>query len=185
MTTLVHQGLVLRPFDAADAEAFAEAARESVRTVGRWMSWCHGGYTAGQAQAWFDMCALSLAEASGHEFGIFREGDGEFLGGAGLNHVNFDHNFCNLGYWVRETAHGQGVATRAAQALIGHAFDTLGFTRIEIVTAQGNLPSAAVALKLGATFECVARNRLVVHGQAVDARVHSLVPTDRRTATNP
>lgn len=176
MPTVVHKGIVLRPFQPTDAEAFAIAARESVDTVGLWMPWCHADYSPQEALTWFDTCAHGLADRSSFEFGVFAEDGGDFLGGAGLNHFNLDHNFCNLGYWVRQSRHRQGIALRAAEALSTFAFEDLGFTRVEIVVAEGNEPSCAVARKLGAVFECVARNRLVIFGIPVAASVHSLVP---------
>jgi len=176
MPTVAHKGIVLRPYQATDAEAFAVAVRESVDTVGLWMPWCHAAYSQQEALLWFDTCAQGLADGSSFEFGVFAEENGSFLGGAGLNHFNVDHNFCNLGYWVRQSRHRQGIAFRAAEALSTFAFANLGLTRLEIVVAQGNEPSCAVARKLGAEFECVARNRLVVFGTPMAASVHSLVP---------
>jgi ribosomal-protein-serine acetyltransferase len=178
MPAIVHQGLVLRPLESADAEHFAEAARESAATVGRWMSWCHEAFTVEDGRAWIAMCNAGRVDGASHECGIFDEATGAFLGGAGLNHFNTDHNFCNLGYWVRQSAQRRGVATRAAMALARFGFEQLGLARIEIVTAEGNDASSAVALKVGATFECLARHRLVVHEKPVTARVYSLIPSD-------
>lgn len=43
---IIHfDGLVLRAFDDADAPAFAQAARESVDTVGLWMPWCSSTFS--------------------------------------------------------------------------------------------------------------------------------------------
>jgi len=178
MHSITHQGLLLRPFESTDAQPFAQAVRESLATVGRWMSWCHDEYAVEDARLWFSLCDQGRADGSSHEYGIFDEATGAFLGGVGLNHFNIDHNFCNLGYWVRQSAQGRGVATRAAAALARFGFEQLGLTRIEVVTAEGNDASSAVALKLGASFECVARHRLVVHGRPVAARVYSLIPSD-------
>ena len=46
----------------------------------------------------------------------------------------------------------------------------------EIVVAVGNHASEGVARRAGAQWECVARNRLQLHGAAVPASVFSLVP---------
>jgi RimJ/RimL family protein N-acetyltransferase len=52
------------------------------------------------------------------------------------------------------------------------------FQRIEIVAAEDNVASRRVAERAGATFECVARNRLLIHGVPTAAAVHSFVPGD-------
>ena len=169
----------LRPLLSGDAQAFALAVRESTATVGRWMSWSTPTYTELQAVQWFEQCASYRAAGSAHEFGIFNE-HGEFVGGAGLNQFNAANSFCNLGYWVRESAQGRGAATAACLALARLALERLGQHRVELVVAVGNEPSRAVAAKVDALYEGVARNRLQLHGAAVDAHVYCLLP--RRAA---
>ncbi len=175
--TQLHAGrFLLRPFKMADAPAFAAAVRESTGTIGQWMSWAHAAYSEDEARSWIAFCGAARAAGHAHEFGIFLD-DGETLaGGAGLNQFNSVNAFCNLGYWVRASAQRQGAALAAASALVRHAFDDLKQSRVEIVIADGNLPSMAVARKAGAVHECLARRRLQLHGAAVDAHVFSLVP---------
>ena len=176
MTAIPAQDLSIRPFEDGDAEAFAQAANESLGSVGRWMSWCHAGYQAAEALAWFDACRRERAAGTAHEFGLFDADTGALLGGAGLNAIQPDNRLCNLGYWVRQSAQRRGVAVRAVQALSAHAFGALGLQRVEVVVAVGNHASEGVARRAGAQWECVARNRLQLHGAAVPASVFSLVP---------
>lgn len=176
MQPFLYEGLVFRAFDDSDAENFAAAARESVDSAGQWMSWCNPAFARQDALDWFQLCRVAVAAGSTHEFGVFSAATGEFLGGAGLNAINREHLFCNLGYWVRQSAQRQGVALRSVRALARYAFNTLGMQRVEIVIASGNIPSAGVAHKSGAQFECVAQNRLQLHGVAVSASVFSIPP---------
>lgn len=168
-------GLLLRPFEDSDAPAFTAAAQESLQTVGRWMTWCHAGFNAETALAWFAMCRASREAGSAHEFGVFDAVSGDLVGGAGLNLINTQHRYCNLGYWVRQSRQGQGVAARCVPALTQLAFGALALHRIEIVVAVGNAASERVALKCGATFEAVARKRLLLHGEPVSASMFSIV----------
>ena len=100
----------------------------------------------------------------------------DYVGNAGLNQFNRAHHFCNLGYWVRASAQRQGAGLAAIRALACFAFEALGQARVEIVVADGNLPSLALARRAGAVHECLARNRLTLHGRPVAAHVLSLVP---------
>lgn len=175
MEPLSVDDLCLRPYETRDVAAFVEAVRESHATVGRWMSWYHVGYSSTDAETWFVQTDKSLQENADLELGIFTSDGTELLGGVGLNQFNRGHNFCNLGYWVREARQGQGIASRASRALVDFGFRELKLARIEIVVVQGNLPSQRVAQKIGATFECMARNRLVLHGRSHAAAVYSLV----------
>ena len=167
---------VFRPFTEADVPAFVEAVLESAETVGLWMSWAHAGYSEAQARSWFALCATDRASGAAHEFGIFDAGNGTLVGGCGLNQFNAANGFCNLGYWVRQSWQRRGAALAAVEALTGLAFSELGQGRVEIVVAKGNEPSFAVAERAGAVWECLARNRLKVHGRFTDAHVFSLVP---------
>jgi len=169
-------GLTIRPYGDRDAEAFTAAVLESVDTVGRWMPWCSAAYNTGDALAWFADCRNKYGAGAAYEYGIFCQDTGQFLGGAGLNDINRQHGLCNLGYWVRQSAQGRGIAARCVQALSMHAFQTLGLHRVEIVVAVGNSASERVAIKAGALHECVARNRLLIRDESVSAHVFSLVP---------
>ncbi|MEG0923158.1 MAG: GNAT family N-acetyltransferase [Comamonas sp.] len=174
--TLTLPGVILRPWHANDAESFVQAAHESTATVGRWMDWCTPDFTHQHALNWFVECRDKAARFQAYESGIFSAINGSLLGGAALNHIDHDNRLCNLGYWVRQSAQRQGIALRTAQALIAHAFTALNMQRIEIVVAEGNIASEALARQAGAKWECLARNRLQLHGAAVPAHVFSVVP---------
>jgi RimJ/RimL family protein N-acetyltransferase len=170
-------GLRLRPFASEDVADFVAAVRESVSTVGRWMDWCTPDYNPLQAIAWFDFCERAQAEGKAYDLGIFGP-DGRLLGSAGLNLISREHNYCNLGYWVRQSAQRQGVGLRAIVALCRYGFEVLGLTRIECVIAEGNMPSRRLAERAGASFEGVCRNRLMLGGRPVNAALYALLPGD-------
>jgi len=167
---------LLRPFTATDAPAFAAAVRESCPGVHRWMPWAHAGYTEDDALLWFSLCDAGRLDGTSFEFGIFDAASGTFVGGCGLNQFNVSHGFCNLGYWVRESWQRRGAALAGVLALKRMAFEDLGQGRIEIVVAVGNEASLGVAAKAGALREGLARNRVKMNDEFVDAYVWSLVP---------
>jgi RimJ/RimL family protein N-acetyltransferase len=175
MIQLRSAAFLLRPLTPADAPAMAAAVRESQASVGKWMSWAHPAYADADALDWVAFCEASRLDGSAHEFGIFRHADASFVGVAGLNQFNRLNGFCNLGYWVRAAAQRQGAALAAIGLLADYAFTRLEQSRVEIVVAKGNQASLGAALKAGAVHECLARKRLRLHGQAVDAHVLSLV----------
>ncbi len=168
--------LVIRPFEEKDADAFAAAVGESMSTVGVWMPWCVAGYSADDARSWFDLCAWNLQAKEAYDVGVFCAGSGMLLGGVAINQINREHGFGNIGYWVRQSQQKKGIAPRAALAIARFGFSELKLTRLEIVAVENNVPSRRVAEKVGAIFECVARNRLVLFGKPRDAAVYSLVP---------
>jgi ribosomal-protein-serine acetyltransferase len=107
----------IRPFENSDANDFVAAAQESVATVGKWMDWCKADYSIDAANAWIATCQANFASGTAYEFAMIDANTGEFLGGGGVNQINTGHNFANIGYWVRQSRQGQGVATAAAKRL--------------------------------------------------------------------
>ncbi|MEW7866800.1 GNAT family N-acetyltransferase [Aeromonas diversa] len=178
LTTLANTQIVIRPFEAGDADDFVRAAHESIETVGSWMSWCTPSFNREQALAWFATCDQDRAAGRAFDMGIFSATTGQLLGGAGINQLAPHHRYGNIGYWVRQSRQGQGIARQAVILLRDFGFERLGLFRLEIVMGVGNIASEAVAIAAGATFECRARNRIFLHGRPMDAHIYSLVPTE-------
>lgn len=170
---LANAQLVIRPFEPGDADEFVRAAHESIETVGKWMSWCSRSFTQDSTLEWFASCDQDRAAGRAFDMGMFCATTGQLLGGAGINQLSPHHRYGNIGYWVRQ---GCGIARQAVTLLRDFGFQQLGLFRLEIVMGVGNTASEAVAIAAGATFECWARNRIILHGQPLDALVYSLVP---------
>ena len=170
--------LHLRPWRDDDADRLFEAARESVASVGRWLPWCHPDYQRHEAVAWVARCREGWHAGEHAALPIFDAAGAELLGAVGLNQFNRAHRIANLGYWVRQSRHGQGIATAACRLAAGFGFAQLGLARIEIVVLPDNHASRRTAEKLGAQFEAIARQRLWMDGQPRDAAVHALIPAD-------
>jgi RimJ/RimL family protein N-acetyltransferase len=179
MTVELLEGpLVIRSYREEDARALYEAARESMPEVSLWLPWCHENYSIEDSRTFTSSRGVAAEGDEWYSFAIFEQEGGRFLGGVGLNFINRVHQMANLGYWVRTSAVGRGVATMATRAVARFGFAELGLQRIEIVAAVGNLPSQRVAEKAGAVREGVLRKRLLIRGQTQDAVVFSLVAED-------
>ncbi|MFQ5571418.1 MAG: GNAT family N-acetyltransferase [Rhodothermales bacterium] len=182
-TTWSDENVVIRPYVESDVDALYEAVRESVDEVGRWLSWCHPAYSRAESVAWIASRRGAWAKGEAYGFGIFDTRSEMFLGGCGLNHFNHLHQFANLGYWIRTSQAGRGIATAAAQLVARFGFEALGLVRVEIVVSVANLASQRVAEKLGATREGVLRNRLIQRDGVTDSVMFSLIPEDLGLAT--
>jgi len=170
--------LSLRAHRMTDAPSLADAVRESVATVGRWQDWCTETYDDAAAESWIGLCRQTWLLGDGFEMLIVDADTDAILGGMGVNHLNREHRFANLGYWVRESAQGTGIAGHCGRMAARFAFETVGVSRLEIVAAHDNLPSRKTAERIGGQLEGILRNRLVVNGSSVDAAMYSLVPDD-------
>lgn len=169
--------LRLRPVYLEDAETVYGSIRESIEPLSRWMDWCHAGYAREDSDAWIASTRSAWEAGGAYEFVVF-ERSGRHVGAVGLNQFNRENNGANLGYWVRQSSQRQGFAVEAVRRIARFAFEDAKFQRVEIVAAVNNVASRRVADRAGATLECVARNRLLLHGVPIAAAVHSFVPDD-------
>ncbi len=170
--------ITLRPPEFGDENNLHQAVQESLNELEPWMSWANENYTAETAK---NFIAVTRAQWSGgtmYGFSITDAINGEFLGGCGLSHIHPVYHFCNLGYWVRTSHAGRGIAGRAAQLTARFAFEKLNLIRAEIVIAVGNERSKRAAEKCGAHYEGILLNRMVVRKQIHDAHMFSLIPSD-------
>ncbi len=171
--------IVIRFFQPEDAPELHEAARESVADMHPWMPWCNEKFTLTAAEDWIKAKMLEVEEKTSFEFSI-RRSDGRFLGGCGINTVDPEHQVANLGYWVRSSATGGGVAPAAVRKLSEWAFKHTSLRRLELLVPLENVRSQRVAEKAGALHEGTYRSRLLLHGQAHDAAVFSIIRTSAK-----
>ena len=101
--------------------------------------------------------------------------DGHIVGTIGLVNMNRQNQRAEIGYWLDADHQGQGIITRATQALVDYGFAALGLYRIEIRCEPANARSAAVPERLGFQFEGVCRGWAVFGDRHVDHRVYSVL----------
>ncbi|HXC98185.1 MAG TPA: GNAT family protein [Verrucomicrobiae bacterium] len=175
----LHEGCAgIRRFRPEDAPLLHEATRESMENLCRWMVWCHPGYTLEECAAFVSTCDTKWERGESFSFVIYDLRDGTFLGSAGLSQINRTHRVANLGYWVRSSQAGRGIATSAVRLAARFGLQELGFNRLDIIVPLGNRSSQRVAEKVGAKQEGILRNRLVLQGKPLDAVLYSLVAED-------
>jgi ribosomal-protein-serine acetyltransferase len=170
--------VTLRPYRKEDSLNSYQAIKESLAEISTWLPFAHDDYTLRENRDWVKKRPEEWRKGISYEFAIYDAKDGVMIGGCGLNGVDRMNRRANLGYWVRTSHTGRGVATAATILLAKWGFKALNLTRIEILVAVGNDKSLRVAEKAGAKREGVLRNRIVVRDKAFDAVMHSLVPGD-------
>ncbi|HUE99174.1 MAG TPA: GNAT family protein [Anaerolineales bacterium] len=173
---LTDEEIVLRPFRLDDSAQLYCAVQESLKDLKPWMSWATDGYSELTAREYISITRARWEEHTFYGFAV-RRGD-ELLGACTLSSVHSIYRFCNLGYWVRTSYRGQGIAGRAAKLAARFAFEHLGLIRVEIVIAVGNQASIRVAEKIGAHDEGLLLNRMAIRKSICDAHMYSLLPSD-------
>ena len=106
--------------------------------------------------------------------GYILEHRGELAGTIGFGTPNRD-NGVEIGYWLREDLQGQGIMTRAVEAVITMLIVEVGLHRITIRAATTNLPSRRIPERLGFTHEGTLRGAGFVNGEYLDLEIYSML----------
>ncbi len=146
---------------------------ESREQLSPWMPWCHPGYTIADTRTFIDAQIAAFSAGTEYTFAIV-DPSGALLGCCGLNHIDRLNRMANLGYWVRTSAAGRGVASEAGRQLVQWAFAHTDFNRLEIMAAIGNVASQRAAQSIGGVREGVLRSRLFLWGRSHDAVMFSV-----------
>jgi len=170
--------VLLRPFRLEDVKQVFDAVHESLTELKPWMSWAHDGYLQQETENYIRTTRAHWDENTSFGFAITDANTGEILGGCGLGAKHPVYHLSNLGYWVRSSCHGRGIAGRAANLAARFGFEHAGIIRAEIVMAVPNEKSRRVAEKIGAHYEGILLNRMVVGKTIYDAHMFSLLPSD-------
>ena len=170
--------ILMRRFHVRDAEELFTAVHESLNELKPWMSWAHDRYSLDEAKDFIRITRSRWDEGTLFAFVITDAQSGVVLGGCSLSHIHPVYHLCNLGYWVRTSRRGEGIAVRATRLAARYAFEKIGLVRVEVVMAVDNTASRRVAEKAGAHYEGILRNRMVVGKDIYDAHMYSLIPSD-------
>jgi RimJ/RimL family protein N-acetyltransferase len=141
--------LLLRPFEQADLDAFAElcADPEVMRFIGT-------GRTLDREDAW-----RAMALYSGHwtllgygQWALVEKATGLLVGRAGLWNPEGWPGL-EAGWLLRRSCWGQGFATEAGRAVLDHAFRVVRARHVISLIYPENTPSIRVAERLGERLE--------------------------------
>lgn len=165
--------LTLRPPTADDLPRLIEAVQSSYDLLWPWMPWARD-YDLGAAATF-----LELVESGAERAFLVLEDHGRSLAGVcGLNRHDAEQRTANLGYWLRTSATGRRLATRAARAVAVYGLRDVGLERVEVLASVDNLPSQRVARRLGFADEGIRSKALRIDGRQHDVQVFAALRSD-------
>ena len=137
--------LVIRPWQAADREAFTAMATDPqvMRYIGQGRPWSEADIDAFWARQ------AGTLETYGVCMGaLVRKEDDRVVGVAGLQPLGTTGNY-EIGYWIAPDCWRRGYALEAAQALVRYAFEVMDLPRVAAIADPENDRSIAIMEKLG------------------------------------
>ncbi|MGQ0849146.1 MAG: GNAT family N-acetyltransferase [Actinomycetota bacterium] len=168
--------LVLRRFSRRDVSALTEAVQASLPALNEWLPWAHPGYRREDASLYVRDSLEAWKEGRAYDWAIRLIGNPRrHIGNISTWPVSRLTRTGEIGYWIRTDETGKGMAAEATGAVVRLGFDELGFHKLVLRVAIGNLASERVAEKLGFAREGVLREELLIRGRWVDHTLFSLL----------
>lgn len=168
--------VVLEPLAPEHRQPLAAAAADP--EVWRFMSTlAHEPETFGR---WFDEALVEAAAGVSAPFAILLRESGEAVGSSRYLTLRPEHRGLEIGYtWHARRVWGTGVNVEAKLLLLRHAFEQLGFMRVEFKTDARNERSRAALAALPAQFEGIFRKHMLVRGGEVrDSAYYAITDED-------
>ena len=142
--------VLLRPWRVDDVEPMAAAVAESIEELRPFMPWAAAEPLSYEDRArLIEESARQWARGESFAYGMFA--DGLMVGSTGL-HLRVGPGGLEIGYWVRTSWAGRGIATATTRALTTAVFTLPGIDRVEIEHDLANVASRRVPEKLGFTL---------------------------------
>ena len=146
-------GIALRAPAMTDIPAVVDAVHESLDALKAFMVWAHLENTVDSQYARMTGVIADFWRGQDYNFNVFTADGQRFLGCVGLHRRAMNARALEVGYWVRTSAAGRGICTRATRAIAVLAFEHFGCRRLQCGFDVANVASARVARKVGFTVE--------------------------------
>jgi ribosomal-protein-serine acetyltransferase len=170
---------LLRLIEHSDAQEIYDVVLANRAHLAAWMPWA-AGQTMDATVTFIDASRKRLAANQGFQAAIVQ--DAKIVGVIGYHRVDWENRSTSIGYWLAESAQGQGTITAAASALVDHAFERWKLNRLDIRAGVENHRSRAVAERLGFKLEGVLREAERLGDRYVDHAVYAILARDWRPA---
>ena len=131
-------------------------------------------------EAWLRAAITGAAAGVDVPFATIDLASGRAVGSTRFMSIVPDHRRLEIGWTWVGTAYQRTGLNREAKALqLGHAFDVLGANRVEFKTDARNDKSRSALLGIGATFEGIFREHMIMPtGPLRDSAYYSVISTE-------
>jgi ribosomal-protein-alanine N-acetyltransferase len=176
--------LVLRPPQHTDFRAWAALRRESCAFLTPWEpTWASDHLTRRSFTNRVYWAGRSIAGGTGLPLFMLRAADDVLLGAVTLDNIRRGPaQAATLGYWIGAQYARRGYMTEAVRAVVAHAFEDLGLSRIESACLPENDASRGVLERCGFEYEGKARNYLQIAGRWRTHVLFANLRADRRSS---
>jgi ribosomal-protein-serine acetyltransferase len=153
--------LLLRAPQFGDGAMVNAAIRESIESLGKWLWWANHIPEVAETEenARKNRAKFLLREA--FTFYLFNKKSKDFIGTCSLLRIDWRVRRLEVGYWIKQSASGNGYMTEAVNGVTRFGFHYLEANRIEIRCDTRNIASRGVAERCGYHQEAIRINNFI------------------------
>ncbi|RKF13756.1 N-acetyltransferase [Alginatibacterium sediminis] len=176
----VDEQLKLALVQSSFAEIYLQLVSEDLDYLKQWLAWP----SLTLNQAFFERFVQnSLRDyADGKSLTCAMIYQNELVGNISFNEIDQALKSAQIGYWLCSKFQGKGIVTSAAKRLIQYGFEELNLDWIQINAAEHNIPSRAVAQRLGFDFKTIALKAELINGDLLNHAIYMLEKGDYQTS---
>lgn len=178
--------LTLRPPVHADYTPWSTLRRESRDFLTPWEpSWAEDHLSRRAFTNRVYWASRSISGGTALPLFVVNRENGTLLGAITLDNIRRGPAQAGtLGYWIGEPNARNGYMSEAIAALVHHAFEKLGLSRIEAACLPENVASRGLLERSGFKYEGVAQSYLQINGRWRTHVLYASLRMDRRGRTN-
>ncbi|EAR08608.1 GNAT family N-acetyltransferase [Reinekea blandensis] len=172
-TIEVTERLSLELISYQRSQSLFELVDRDRRYLRQWLVWPEFIQSEADYSAFIKRSLIEYANEESLIFTILM--DQTPVGTAGFVELNKNLEKAEVGYWLAESAQGQGIATQVVQALVQIGFDRLGLFKIEASVAVENFKSQRVCERAGMTLEGIMANAERINNRLLSHKKYALM----------
>ena len=169
---IVDNEITLNLANESCAPKYVQLVSESSEYICKWMAWPAFCKTESDFKAFIKRSQHKYVD--GQSLNCAIEYKGEVVGNCGFNTINHTLKVAKIGYWLGQQYQGNGIITRACQALIKYAFTELAMEKVQISAAKDNMASRAVCERLDMNLEGIITNKEKIGERILDHAIYGL-----------
>ncbi len=123
---------------------------------------------------------FQMSRANTIVFAVINNETGKAVGSTSFMNIRADHYGLEIGStWISKSSRGTKINPAMKHLMLEHAFESMGAIRVELRTDARNAHSRSAILKLGAEFEGILRNHIIMpDGVLRHSATYSITPDE-------
>lgn len=172
--TLSNEFVTLEPINPSHANDFIDALDDDVFA---YMPMRSSVRTLREVQRYIE---FQMARTNSVVFSVIDNASGKAIGSTSYMNIRPDHRGLEIGStWISKSARGTKINPSMKYLMLKHAFEKLGAIRVELRTDERNAQSRAAILKLGAQFEGILRDHIIMpNGHLRNTACYSIIRSE-------